>query len=44
MTQTVAVTKAITSLVDVQTKLGLYRTEQEDFFLEWQKELPPLKG
>lgn len=43
MTQTVAVTKAITSLVDVQTKLGLYRTEQEDFFPEWQKELPPLK-
>jgi hypothetical protein len=40
--QTVAVTRALTSLVDVETKFNLHRSVREDFFPEWQTDLPPL--
>ncbi|NER97905.1 MAG: type I restriction endonuclease subunit R [Symploca sp. SIO1B1] len=42
MTKTVAVTKAITSLIDVETKLDLHRAQQDDFFPEWREDLPSL--
>ncbi len=37
-----AITRAILSFQDVQNKLGLVRTEQPDFFWEWQEVLPAL--
>lgn len=42
MTQTVAVTKAITSLLDVEQALGVSRTTRDDFFAEWQATPPVL--
>lgn len=37
--QTVAITEAITSLTDVETRFGLVRIEDEQFFPEWVTEL-----
>lgn len=42
MVSLTAITKAILSFEDVQNKLGLVRTEQPDFFWEWQELLPAL--
>ncbi|QYO63676.1 type I restriction endonuclease [Leptolyngbya sp. 7M] len=42
MAKIVAVTDAIQSLAEAEIRLGLRRTEDEDFFREWQNDLPPL--
>lgn len=42
MVQTVAVTKAITSLREVQETFGLSRTDDPEFFTEWLDALPEL--
>lgn len=42
MTQTAAITEAITSLTDAHTRFGLVRTEDEQFFPEWYEELPKI--
>ncbi|MEL6129028.1 MAG: type I restriction endonuclease subunit R [Cyanobacteria bacterium J06627_3] len=42
MTQTLAVTKAITNLNEAHQRLNLHPTNQADFFFEWQGKLPDL--
>ncbi len=42
MTQTKAITEAITSLADAENRFGFVRIEKEDFFPEWCEELPDL--
>ncbi|KAF3887184.1 MULTISPECIES: type I restriction endonuclease [Nostocales] len=42
MTQTTAITEAITSLADVQNRFGLVRIEDEQFFSEWYEGLPEI--
>ncbi|KYC39186.1 type I restriction endonuclease subunit R [Scytonema hofmannii PCC 7110] len=42
MTQTTAITEAITSLADVQNRFGLVRIEDEQFFPEWYEGLPEI--
>ncbi|MEH1888198.1 MAG: type I restriction endonuclease subunit R [Nostoc sp.] len=42
MTQTAAITEAITSLTDAHTQFGLARIEDEQFFPEWSEELPKI--
>ncbi|MBW4525408.1 MAG: hypothetical protein KME18_09475 [Phormidium tanganyikae FI6-MK23] len=41
MTQT-AISKAMTTIAQAEQRLGLSRTEDEQFFLEWQVGLPEL--
>ena len=40
MTQTKAITDAITTLTDAENRFGLVRIEDEQFFPEWCEELP----
>ncbi|WP_293331409.1 MULTISPECIES: type I restriction enzyme HsdR N-terminal domain-containing protein [unclassified Microcoleus] len=42
MAKVIAVTEAIKSLAEAESKLNLSRTEDEAFFTEWQSELPSL--
>ncbi len=42
MTQTKAITDAITTLTDVEKRFGFVRIEDEQFFSEWCEELPNL--
>ena len=42
MTQTKAITDAITTLTDVENRFGFVRIEDEQFFSEWREELPNL--
>jgi Type I restriction enzyme R protein N terminus (HSDR_N) len=42
MAQVIAVTDAIKSLADAETRLNLQRNDQSTFFPEWQSPLPPL--
>ena len=42
MTQTKAITEAITSLADAENRFGFVRIEKEDFFPEWCEEFPAL--
>ena len=42
MTQTKAITDAITTLTDVENRFGFVRIEDEQFFSEWCEELPNL--
>jgi hypothetical protein len=42
MTNTIAITKAVKSLRDVQEKFGLTRTSDPQFFSEWNELLPKL--
>ena len=42
MIKTAAITEAITSLKDVQTRFGLVRIEDEQFFPEWCEALPEI--
>ncbi|MEI2582287.1 type I restriction endonuclease subunit R [Scytonema sp. PRP1] len=42
MTQTKAITDAITSLADAENRFGFVRIESERFFSEWCEELPAL--
>ncbi|WP_310833515.1 hypothetical protein [Aetokthonos hydrillicola] len=39
MTQTVAITEAITTLSDAENRFGLVRVESEQFFTEWNEGL-----
>ena len=40
----VAVTEAIRSLAEAESRLNLSRTEEEAFFTEWQTELPAIEA
>jgi hypothetical protein len=42
MTQTKAITEVITILADTQTRFGLVRVEEEEFFTEWYEQLPEI--
>lgn len=42
MTQVTAITEAITSLKEAETRFGLVRVESEQFFPEWLSELPEI--
>lgn len=42
MTQTTAITEAITSLTDAENRFGFIRVENEQFFLEWCEKLPEI--
>ncbi|MCC3405420.1 MAG: type I restriction enzyme HsdR N-terminal domain-containing protein [Microcoleus sp. PH2017_10_PVI_O_A] len=42
MAKVIAVTEAIKSLAEAESRLNLSRTEDEAFFAEWQAELPNL--
>jgi hypothetical protein len=42
MVQVIAVTDAIKSLADAETRLNLQRNDQATFFPEWQSPLPAL--
>lgn len=42
MAKVIAVTEAIKSLAEAESRLNLSRTENEAFFAEWQVELPSL--
>ncbi len=42
MVKVIAVTEAIKSLAEAESRLNLSRTENEDFFSEWQAQLPSL--
>ena len=42
MAKVIAVTEAIKSLAEAESRLNLSRTEDEAFFAEWQTELPNL--
>lgn len=42
MAKVIAVTEAIKSLAEAESRLNLSRTEDEAFFTEWQSELPSL--
>ncbi len=39
MTQTAAITEAITNLQDAENRFGFVRVEDEQFFPEWYEEL-----
>ncbi len=40
MAEVIAATKAVTSLTEVEARFGLCRSEDSDFFTEWQEALP----
>ncbi len=42
MSQTIAITEAITTLAEAEQRFGLQRNEDEDFFTEWWQDLPAL--
>ncbi|GAX36305.1 type I restriction endonuclease [Nodularia sp. NIES-3585] len=42
MTQTVAITDAITTLLDAESRFGFIRVENDQFFPEWCEELPEI--
>lgn len=42
MTQSIAITEAITTIVEAERRFGLTRNEEPDFFREWQENLPQL--
>jgi hypothetical protein len=42
MARVIAVTDAVKSLAEVESRFGLRRAEDEQFFTEWQHELPEL--
>jgi hypothetical protein len=42
MTQTTAITEAITTLKDVENRFGFIRIENEQFFPEWYEKLPEI--
>ncbi|BAZ30236.1 hypothetical protein NIES4074_26920 [Cylindrospermum sp. NIES-4074] len=42
MTQTAAITAAITTLTDAETRFNLVRIENEQFFPEWSEDLPEI--
>ncbi len=42
MTQVTAITEAITSLSEAETRFGLVRIESKQFFPEWSSELPEI--
>ncbi len=42
MTQTTAITEAITNLTDAENLFGFVRVENEQFFSEWCEELPEI--
>jgi hypothetical protein len=42
MTQTKAITEAITSLAEAENRFGFVRIEKDEFFPEWCEELPAL--
>ncbi|MBD2206278.1 type I restriction endonuclease subunit R [Calothrix sp. FACHB-1219] len=42
MTQITAITEAITTLKDTETRFNLTRNESEEFFTEWVTELPEI--
>lgn len=42
MTQTAAITEAITTIADAETRFGLVRIESEQFFTEWFEVLPEI--
>ena len=42
MARVVAVTDAVKSLSEVETRFGLHRVEDEQFFSKWQQDLPKL--
>lgn len=44
MAKVVAVTEAIKSLADVESRFGLSRSLESSFFAEWRNELPPLSS
>ncbi len=44
MAKVVAVTEAIKSLADVESRFGLSRSLDSDFFPEWRKDLPALNS
>jgi Type I restriction enzyme R protein N terminus (HSDR_N) len=44
MAKVIAVTEAFKSLADVESRLGLTRSEDKTFFREWQESLPDLSG
>ena len=41
---TVAITEAISTIAEAERRFGLTRTEDETFFLEWQRVLPELSA
>ena len=42
MTPTAAITEAITTLLDAESRFGFIRVEDEQFFPEWCEELPEI--
>ncbi len=42
MNQTIAITEAITTLGEAEQRFGLSRNEDDNFFTEWQQDLPVL--
>ncbi len=42
MSQTVAITEAITTLAEAEQRFGLQRNEDDNFFTEWRQDLPAL--
>lgn len=42
MSQTIAITEAITTMAEAERKFGLRQNEDRDFFTEWQQDLPTL--
>jgi Type I restriction enzyme R protein N terminus (HSDR_N) len=44
MAKVIAVTEAFKSLADVESRLGLTRSEDKTFFTEWRESLPDLSG
>ncbi|HIK40840.1 hypothetical protein [Thermoleptolyngbya sp. M55_K2018_002] len=42
MAKVIAVTDAVKSLSEVEARFGLHRVEDEQFFTEWQQDLPEL--
>ena len=42
--QTLAVTEAVTTIVEAEQKFGLSRSELKDFFTEWYDELPEMNS
>ncbi|NBD16685.1 MAG: type I restriction endonuclease subunit R [Cyanobacteria bacterium] len=44
MAQTIAIERNLKTLAQLQTEFGLRRAETDDFFLEWQTELPELSA
>jgi hypothetical protein len=42
VTQSIAITEAITTIIDAERRFGLTRNEEPNFFTEWQENLPQL--